>query len=218
MKKFFKNKKASTEKLIQFGFKKDKQFFVYSKDILNRCFKLTVKIDKTSNCNTELVEEETGEIYTLHLTNAQGTFVGKIREEYTKILEQIEDNCFEPDVFKYPQTIKYIDYLKEKYNTEIEYLWKDYPDNGVARRKDTSKWFAAILTVKKDRLGFETSEKVEVIDIRANVEDVPDLLKRKDIYPAYHMNKKHWITIILDGSVSFDEICKMTEDSYNLAK
>ena len=218
MKTFFKNKKAVTQKLLDFGFKKNGQIFVYEKPFLNNSFMITVKIDKVSNITTEVVEIETADIYTLHLTDAEGSFIGEVREEYSKILEEIEKECFEPDIFKFPQTKKYIEYLKEKYNTDIEYLWPDTPDNGVARRKDTSKWYAAILTVKKDRLGFETSEKVEVIDIRANVDDVPDLLKRKDIYPAYHMNKKHWITIILDGSVSFDEICKMTEISYQLAK
>ena len=59
--------------------------------------------------------------------------------------------------------------------------------------------------------GFDTDEKVEVIDLRALPEDISHLVKAGNIYPGYHMNKKHWITIIFDSSVSIEEIlCELT--------
>ena len=105
MKTFFKNKKAEKQKLLDFGFKKNGQIFVYETKFLNNSFSLTVRVGKDSKVTTEVVELETGDVYTLHLTDAEGSFIGEIREEYSKILEQIEEKCFEPDVFKYPQTI-----------------------------------------------------------------------------------------------------------------
>lgn len=36
------------------------------------------------------------------------------------------------------------------------------------------------------------------------------------IVPGYHMNKRHWNTVYLDGSLPDDLICKMIGDSYQL--
>ena len=74
------------------------------------------------------------------------------------------------------------------------------------------------MVIKKDRLGFDTDETVEVIDLHSMPNDIPELLKTGTIYPGYHMNKKHWITIILDESVPVVEIYKLLDKSYNLAK
>lgn len=71
---------------------------------------------------------------------------------------------------------------------------------------------------KGSKIGLNTDEIVELIDLRANVEDVPHLIRQPNIYPAYHMNKKHWFTIVLDGSVPIKEIYKYIDISYNLAK
>ncbi len=36
------------------------------------------------------------------------------------------------------------------------------------------------------------------------------------VQPGYHMNKKHWNTIIIDGSLPDEEIVTMIDDSYDL--
>mgnify|MGYP003474968838 CR=1 FL=1 len=36
------------------------------------------------------------------------------------------------------------------------------------------------------------------------------------VVPAYHMNKLHWVSIILDGSMSDEEIRRLVHDSYRL--
>ena len=38
------------------------------------------------------------------------------------------------------------------------------------------------------------------------------------VVPAYHMNKTHWNSIILDGSVPDKDICRMIGESYDLTK
>ena len=73
------------------------------------------------------------------------------------------------------------------------------------------------MTVNRQKLGFEKDEDVEVIDIRAPKEEVPNLLKSDNIYPAYHMNKNSWITVILDGSMDIQEIFALIDKSYELA-
>ncbi len=212
----FNDKKVNINKLIEFGFTKNNNIYEYS-TILNNDFSLRIKLKEPNILLTEITEIETGEIYTLHLTDAQGQFVGEIRKEYKNTLENIKNNCFENNIFKSAQTQEIIKYIKDKYGDNLEYLWEKFPDNAIARRKDNSKWYLAILTIKKDRLGFNSNENVEVIDLRANVDEIPKLVKQLGIYPGYHMNKKHWITIILDDSYDINEIFKKIDESYLLA-
>ena len=212
------NKKPNSEKLLSYGFKKSAGF-VYKKDILNGEFILEVYISKNGNMDTKVVESSTGELYTLHLVQGvKGSFVGKIKNEYESVINDIVINCFEYDVFNEPLTLKIIQYIKEKYNDEPEYLWEKFPRNAVFRRKDNQKWYAAILTAKKCKIGInDENEIAEIIDLRAKPEEIEKLTDKKFVYPGYHMNKKHWITVPLDGKVPSARICKLIDTSYELA-
>ena len=218
MESIVSGKKANHKKLLEYGFENKNGKYCYKTDFISGMFDLTVEVELPNRVVTRTIEKETGEIYTLHLTSLQGKFIGEVRNEYTQIVNDIISTCFDMDVFRFEYSKKIINYVKEKYDDEVEYLWKKFPDNAVARRKDNKKWYLAILTVKKDRFGFDNTETVEVIDIRADAAEVPNLLKRENIYAAYHMNKKRWITIILDGSVNIKEIYKFIDKSYELAK
>jgi len=214
MKDLFKNKKVNFQKLSNFGFVNGE----YSTDIMSGNFKLTIKISKNNGIKTKLIENSTGEPYTLHLVeDVQGSFVGQVREEYEKVLTEIAEKCFEQDVFKSEYSKLVIDYAKEKYGDDVEYLWKKFPDNAVCRRKDNKKWYFAILTVSKDKLGFESKEKVEVIDLRAATNEIDKIVDNQKYFRGYHMNKKHWLTMILDGSVPISEIYERIDNSYKLA-
>lgn len=215
----FKNKTPDFNKLIEYGFSDNGDFFEFSANILNGDFKVNIKVFKNGETKTETLETFSNEPYTLHLVEgAKGTFIGQVREEYEKILEDIAEKCFDTEVFKSKTTKQVIKYIEGKYKNNAEYLWEKFPENAVFRRKDNQKWYAAILTVKRDRLGFDSDEIVEVIDLRAQKEDVSELIKQDNIYPGWHMNKKSWITIILDGSMPFKDIQKYIDSSYLLAK
>lgn len=214
----FKNKRYNTKKLAEYGFKLSKRGYLYKTELLDGQFVLNVNIDNDGNLSTETIEKDTGDLYTLHLTYSEGSFVGQIRDEYNSVLKDIAENCYEMEIFKYEYSYKVIDYIKAKYNDDVEYLWEKFPDNAIARRKDNKKWYLAILTVGKDKLGFDSKENVEVIDLRAKSEEIQSMIKDSSIYPGYHMNKKHWISIILDGSVNLEEIYKRIDESYVLAK
>ena len=97
-------------------------------------------------------------------------------------------------------------------------MWQKFPNNAVVRRQDNQKWYVAILTVSRRKLGFDSDENAEIIDLRANPEEMTAIVDCINYLPGYHMNKKHWFTICLDGSVSTDEICQRIDKSYALAK
>ena len=213
----FKNKRPNYQKLAEFGFKKNGSVYSYVQEIFNGQFSLAVNIEG-KDVSTSLTDTSSDEEYTLHLIEGvSGTFVGQVKFEYDELLKRISENCFETDVFEWDYTHKILKYTLDKYGIEPEYLWEKFPRNAVCRRKDNQKWFFAILSVKGAALGLETNEIQEVIDLRVDKDSVKELIKQDNIYPAYHMNKKSWITIILDGSMELNKIYEFIDKSYILA-
>lgn len=134
------------------------------------------------------------------------------------MLTEITEACYEPAVFKTAQAQMLIDYVRNTYEDEMEFLWEKFPDNAVWRRKDNEKWYGAILTVQRNKLGIDSKEIAEIIDLRIQPEEMEAVLENKHYYPGWHMNKKHWYTIVLDDGVPDEEICRRLDESYRLAK
>lgn len=106
----------------------------------------------------------------------------------------------------------------DEYSVEPEFPWPDAPDACVFRHSDNRKWFAIIMTVKNSSLGIKKEGHTDCINVKIIPEDIYDLLEFEGILPAYHMNKKHWITILLDGSVNTKLIAKLLDTSFELTK
>ena len=100
----------------------------------------------------------------------------------------------------------------------MEFLWEKSPKTAVVRRKTSKKWYAVILTLSKRKLNLDSDELVEIINLHNNPEEIEKLIDNKKYFPAYHMNKKHWCTICLDGKVELEKIYELVDISYELAK
>lgn len=134
------------------------------------------------------------------------------------MLEDIVKKCFKRLYFRRNCTQAVLDYAFKRHGDLPEFLWERFPDTAVLRRKDTGKWYAVVLTIQKNKLGLEGEEVVEVIDLRFDPERIEEKIDRKRFFGGYHMNKKHWITVLTDGSVEAEEICSYLEWSYVAAK
>lgn len=211
----FRRRKPNTEKLRAFGFEARDGHFVYDTEIMNGDFQLTVTVTKNGGVDTRLLEKDTDEPYVLYKTDAAGTFVGAVRAEIEGILTEISERCYDASVFKNDQTLAIIDYVREKYGDEPEYLWQKFPENAIWRRQDNQKWYGAVLTVVGRKIGLPTDEVVEIIDLRLGNGQTVD---NNRFFPGWHMNKKSWYTIILDGRVTTEEIFTLIDESYRLAK
>lgn len=213
-----KRKKPIPERLTSYGFKIKDNFYEYCTDIHNGEFELTIQIHSDGGIETELIENDTNEKYFLYKTNAVGSYVGAIRSAIEQKLSDVVDKCFETTIFKSVQTNTVIDFVKNYYGDELEFLWAKSPNNAIWRRNDNKKWYGVILTVEGNKVGLKTEKPVEIIDLRMNPADAEAILSRENYYPGWHMNKKSWYTLVLDGSISDDEIKERIKESYALAK
>ena len=219
IKDFIKNKKINFKKLKEFGFELIDNSYYYHTSLLKNQFKMSVKINLDNSIFTEIIDTETNEPYVLHLLEIKRSgYSEKIYKAYSEILEKIKKVCFEDEIFKANYTKEIVAYVKNKYGDELEFLWEKSPKNAVVRRKSSNKWYAVILTIPKRKIGLESDEVIEVINLHNIPKEIEKLIDYKRYFPAYHMNKKHWCTICLDGTIELKEIYKKIDISYELAK
>ncbi len=216
---FIKDKKIDFKKLEEFGFELIDNSYYYYTSLLKNQFKMSVKISLDNSVFTEIIDTETNEPYVLHLLEMKRSgYSEKVYKAYSEILAKIQKECFEDEIFKANYTKEIVAYIKNKYGDELEFLWEKSPKNAVVRRKSSKKWYAVILTVSKRKLNLDSDEIIEVINLHNIVEEIKKLIDNKKYFPAYHMNKKYWCTICLDGTVELEEIYKLIDISYKLTK
>ena len=107
------------------------------------------------------------------------------------------------------------EYVKKQYGTVPEYLWKESPESAVLRHKN-GKWYAVLMQVKKSKLELEGEGTVDIINVKCEPDMVGLLTQTYGFLSGYHMNKKYWITMLLDGRVSEAKILDFLDLSYDL--
>ena len=210
----FKSYQFNKEKARDYGFVENGEVWTYSCQILQGEFFMTVSIT-TDNVGFQVFDQETGDLYPqVHMESMRGTFVGSVRQACLEILYQIRKACFDVQDFICPQTKRIMAKVQEKYGNQLEYLWEKSPDTAVLRHEGNQKWYAVLMRIPWDRLDKAREGLVEAVNLKHD--QVADLLSQKGIYPAFHMNKRYWISLTLDDSLSDEGVLDLLEISWNL--
>ncbi len=72
------------------------------------------------------------------------------------------------------------------------------------------------MRIKYRQLGLTGDEEVWGVNMKASQDEIPNLIDKKSIFPAWHMNKKHWITVLLTAATDFEKLCELTQKSWEL--
>lgn len=166
-----------------------------------------------------LVEAETGEEYILwRVAEAPGAFVGSVRAAVFEALTDLRAQAFEPDVFRSPGARTILRYARERYGDAPEFLWKRFPRNAVLRRADAKRWYAVLLEIPAEKLGLPGGGRLEILDVRVPTDRLPGLIDGVSVFPGYHMNKRHWVTLRLDEPLANDLLLRHLDNSHALAR
>ncbi len=114
-------------------------------------------------------------------------------------------------------TNKILGYVKEKYGTVGDCPFSK--DNGsiVLRNMHNKKWYGIIINnLPKNKLGLNNNEISNILNLKCDPMLTFDFVDNKGVFPAYHMNKTHWISVLLDGSVDMEKISFLIDISYNM--
>ena len=108
--------------------------------------------------------------------------------------------------------------ITETYSTQGEQPWMQYPTYTVFRHCANKKWFAVIMDIPRDKLGLSGCDTISVVNLKCDTRLIGSFREEPGIFPGYHMNKAHWLTVALDGTVEDEKIRFLVDMSYELTK
>ena len=110
---------------------------------------------------------------------------------------------------------KVIEYQKKQYGAIPEYLWESSPDAAVFRHANNNKWFSLVMSVPYSKFGIDADGATDVINLKTGDAVFTDsIIEETGIFRAYHMNKREWISVLLDGTVPEDEVYALINRSF----
>lgn len=109
-------------------------------------------------------------------------------------------------------------YAEEKYGTIPERLWLKYPGYEVLRHPHGGKWYGIIMDIPQNKIGLKGGKITDILVLKGDPDDIVHIIESEGFAPAYHMNKKHWFTVILDDVRSEEDIYMLLENSYNITR
>ena len=210
----FKAYQFNSKKAKGYGFVENQGVWTFSSTILQGDFLMIVTVED-GVLTFQVYDQETGDLYPqVHMESMRGTFVGSVREACLEVLYDIRKACFEVQEFLCPQTKRIMTLVQAKYENQLEYLWEKSPDTGVLRHDDNQKWYAVLMKISWEKLDKSREGQVEVVNLKHD--QVADLLVEKGTYPAFHMNKRYWISLPLDDTLSDEQVLELFERSWFL--
>ena len=213
----FANVEIQRDKLADYGFQPEGDLLIYRKPIPEDRFEIVLTWDGT--IRGRIKDLDTGDEYVnFRMENAAGYSAG-IRKKFTDLLTDVRDRCGRKLWFKTAQARRICAFLYETYGDTPEFLWPSIPSYAAFRLKGTKKWYAVMGAVPRNKVDPASGDaaSVEVVNVKADGGKISGILA-KGYYPAFHMNKKCWVSIILDDTLSDGEIHERIADSRERVK
>ncbi len=213
-KEIFKRAHIDFNKLNRYGFAEEGGVYKYSEVFMDN-FRADIFVYEEGVVSGKIYDLNTGDEYTnFRIENQAGKFINSIRQEYQNILKDICNSCFDKLYFVSEQANRIAGLIEKTYHDEPEFLWETSPKHGVFRNPYNNKWYGIIMNIDKGKIDKSSTGEIEVINVKLDSAKIPLLLKKEGFYPAYHMNKKNWITIVLDNTLSDEEILAYIKESH----
>lgn len=111
---------------------------------------------------------------------------------------------------------KVLKWALDTYGSTPESLWAKTPDDVVLRHQSNKKWYAILMKVRRSVLGLDGDEIIDIINVKCDTLEIDFLSQQQGFFHGYHMNKNHWLTILLDGSVELETVCGLIEQSFDM--
>ena len=111
----------------------------------------------------------------------------------------------------------FLDYCLDTYNTTADYPFDEDFETAVLRHANNRKWYAIVMRVSRRKFGFDRDEVIDVVNLKLPTEMFGSFGAADGVYPAYHMNKVHWISVLLSDAAA-DLVTFLTDVSYEATR
>ncbi len=214
----FKQSIVDFSKLEPYGFIKKETDFVLEKSFMDGAFKAIITLNRDGTVSGQVYDADTDDIYLpFRVESNSGGFAGQVRAAYKTVLEDIRKKCFSETLFAGDQANRITQKIFETYGDKPDFPWEKYDAYGVFRNSETAKWYGLIMNIDKSKLDREQSGAVDVMNLKIPADKIPDLIKQNGIYPAYHMNKKYWISAVLNDTLPDETLMALIEESHSFS-
>ena len=95
---------------------------------------------------------------------------------------------------------QFLEYCLNTYGTSPDYPFDDDLETAVLRHAENRKWYALVMKVPRRKFGFESDAVIDVVNLKLPTEMFGSFGATDGVYPAYHMNKLHWISVLLPNA------------------
>lgn len=214
----FKRRVFDFVKLLEYGFKKLDHEYLFS-TLMMDSFKVEIRVSQEGMVKGKIYDLVLDDEYVnFRVENNVGEFVNRVRNEYQKILEDIALHCTISNDFIFVQSNRVAKWVFDLYGDKPEFAWEKSPGFGIFRNPINEKWYGLIMNIDKSKLDSDEDGEVEILNLKLNPLKIPELLKKDGFYSCYHMNKKNWVTITLDDTLSDEEIMEYVRESHQFTE
>lgn len=105
----------------------------------------------------------------------------------------------------------------EEYGVTPDYPWIKDPETAVLRHGNNKKWFALVIDIPMSKLGLNSDKVSTVVNMKYSEDMLTAFGHPKGVFPAYHMNKVHWVSVLLDMADD-STVSLILDESFNLTK
>lgn len=209
----FDDYKLIVENLVNYGFEQNGNDYVLKTALSNQDFYVTLTLSKQS-LQVKIYDKSFDDEYLPFMLDGSGSFVTMLKKEVKSIIDDLVLNCFYKNNIKE----KIFDYVKNKYQTVPEYPWFDKNKHAVLKTKRNNKWYGIVMTIPYTSLGIEKEGMRDVINLKNKADVIEKLIDHQIYFPAYHMNKKYWLSVILNNDFDEEVIYRLIDESYQLVE
>ena len=242
--KIFRRKRIDAGKLQEYGFRRTDRgdSYIFETDFLGGDFRAVIKAVSSGRITGSVIDNMSDEEYSpLRNVNYFGAFVGSVRQAYEDLLTDIALHCCTDVLFAADQSNRIAEKIMERYDVSPDFPWNSEgnEDAGVFRHSDTAKWFGLIMNIRRDQLtrtagkqkpeqgrgktdsassheGKTAEERVDVINLKKDTGKAEKLAAMRGVYPAFHMNHRLWISVVLDDTLTDEAVMELIDDSFRL--
>lgn len=157
------------------------------------------------------------EPYTLfEVASASGSLVTALRQQVDDIINRILGQQIQGN----PLVEGLVEYVAATYGLAPAHPFKRHPEIIGFKVPEVDKLFGIILPVDYCQIDKASSrtDQVLVLNLKGKPEHIVERIDNDRYFPAYHMNKKHWFSLLLDAQTDWDQLTSLLAESYSLVK
>ncbi len=194
--------------LLKYGFIKQSKSYVYTQPLHQEEYQCQIQVfdhEITVDVYDTYDHEQFLPFYVKH---SQSAYVAEMKAEIDQLITDILSVCFVKCDIKQ----QLISFAQDMYHTIPVYPWENL--SHCVLKTAEQKWYAIFMNIPYKTLGVNKQGNIDIVNVKASPKLIEQLIDYDRYFPAYHMNKKYWLTIVLDKETDFEKTTKLLKQSY----